>query len=187
MTLYHKRRRLHDFKRRRIQPSVSSSKFSRKHALRYQINLRTVLTAFYIGTGGYDIGSIACFLGINGGRSWERSFHRHSETIHSVILETTKEILDNAFLGEVEATIRDECNGKFDDDEINKFITSYKKKQYTDLPESLQRVGISVSYDMGWNKRSTGKIYDSLSGHGFMIGCRTGKVITYGVSKKKCS
>ena len=40
---------------------------------------------------------------------------------------------------------------------------------------------------MGWNKQSTGKVYDSLSGHGFVIGCLTRKVIGYGVRKKKCS
>ena len=55
------------------------------------------------------------------------------------------------------------------------------------LPEEIHNIGIAVSYDMGWNKRSTGKVYDSLSGHGFIIGCLTRKVIGYGVRKKKCS
>ena len=40
---------------------------------------------------------------------------------------------------------------------------------------------------MGWNKRSTGKVYDSLSGHGFIIESLTKKVIGFGVRKKKCS
>ena len=40
---------------------------------------------------------------------------------------------------------------------------------------------------MGWNKRSTGRVYDSLSGHAFMIGCRSGKVISFGVRAKKCA
>ena len=34
-------------------------------------------------------------------------------------------------------------------------------------------------------KHSTGREYDSQSGHDFMIGCRTGNVIDMGVSKKK--
>ena len=29
-------------------------------------------------------------------------------------------------------------------------------------------------------------MYDSLSGHGFLIGCRSGKVVEFGVLKKKC-
>ena len=34
-----------------------------------------------------------------------------------------------------------------------------------------------MSFDMGWNKSTTEKLYDSLSGHAFMIGCQTGMVI----------
>ena len=38
-------------------------------------------------------------------------------------------------------------------------------------------IPLTVSYDMGWSKRSTGRVYDSLSGHGFLVGCHTGKII----------
>ena len=40
---------------------------------------------------------------------------------------------------------------------------------------------------MGWQKRSTGKVYDSLSGYAYKIGCRTGKIIDMCVKCKKCS
>ena len=40
---------------------------------------------------------------------------------------------------------------------------------------------------MGWQGRSSGGLYDSLSGHAYLIGCRTGKVIMRGVMQKKCS
>ena len=40
---------------------------------------------------------------------------------------------------------------------------------------------------MGWQKRATGKIYDSMSGHGFMIGCRTGNIIGFKVKSKSCT
>jgi len=32
-------------------------------------------------------------------------------------------------------------------------------------------VSITVSFDMSWNKRSSGNRYDSISGHAFFIGC----------------
>ena len=54
-------------------------------------------------------------------------------------------------------------------------------KQYTNLPNALPKIPISVSYDMGWSKRRCGKVYNSLSGHAFVIGCRTGKVLRSGV------
>jgi hypothetical protein len=43
-----------------------------------------------------------------------------------------------------------------------------------------------VSYDTGWNKRADGRVYDRLSGHGFLVGCRSGKVVEFCVLKKKC-
>ena len=33
-----------------------------------------------------------------------------------------------------------------------------------------ESVGITVSYDMAWQKRSSGQKYDSPSGHAFIVG-----------------
>lgn len=52
---------------------------------------------------------------------------------------------------------------------------------------TIYQIGITVSYDMGWQKRATGKVYDSLSGHGYFIGCNTDLVVRMGVKKKYCS
>ena len=157
------------------------------NALNYDTNIRACLAAFYIGTGGYDIGSVASFLGVPGGRSFERTFHRHSRTLHSTIMGICKDVMKDAFYDEVAATIRDKFGEKYSNEEIEKYTDDMKNETYDGIPHELQRIGISVSYDMGWNKRSTGRVYDSLSGHGFIIGCMTGKVIGFGVSKKKCS
>ena len=40
---------------------------------------------------------------------------------------------------------------------------------------------------MGWNKRATRKLYDSIPGHGFMICYHTEKVIDYLTMNKKRS
>ena len=40
-------------------------------------------------------------------------------------------------------------------------------------------MGIATSYNMGWQKRSTGRLYDILSGHGFVIGCIIGQKVSY--------
>ena len=40
---------------------------------------------------------------------------------------------------------------------------------------------------MGWQKKRSGRQYDSMSGHGYFIGCRTGKVVLCGVLQKLCS
>ena len=54
------------------------------------------------------------------------------------------------------------------------------------MPSDIAKIGLTVSYDMGWNKRSTCKVYDSLSGHDFLIDYRTGNVTSMGVKKGIC-
>ena len=48
------------------------------------------------------------------------------------------------------------------------------------------RVPLTLQYDMGWQKRSSGRKYDSMSGVGTMLGNESGKVIAYGVRSKDC-
>ena len=45
---------------------------------------------------------------------------------------------------------------------------------------------ISTSFDMGWNKRSSGNRYDSLSGHTLSIGCLSNNILYIVVSSKIC-
>ena len=53
--------------------------------------------------------------------------------------------------------------------------------------KEIGQVGLTVSFDMAWQKRGSGSRYDSLSGHGIMIGCRTKKVIGIIVYAMKCT
>ncbi len=46
---------------------------------------------------------------------------------------------------------------------------------------------LMIKYDMGWQKRSSGRLYNSQSGVGCAIGQETGKVLDYGVCCKSCS
>ena len=46
--------------------------------------------------------------------------------------------------------------------------------------------GIAASYDAGWQRRGSGRTYNSLSGHSSLVGCRTGKIIDYEVRVKSC-
>ena len=55
------------------------------------------------------------------------------------------------------------------------------------IPTCVMRLGIAVSYDMGWQKRSTGHSYDSISGHAFIVGCRTKKIVGVAVRSKNCA
>ena len=61
----------------------------------------------------------------------------------------------------------------------------YKKWKRNELPTHAN--GLTVCYDMGWNKRSSGRRYDSISGHGIVFGARSKKIISYRACSKICS
>ena len=45
---------------------------------------------------------------------------------------------------------------------------------------------LTVSFHMGWNKRSSDNMYEYLSGHAFFIGCLSQKIIIAIVITKQC-
>ena len=54
------------------------------------------------------------------------------------------------------------------------------------LHDYLPIVGINIGYDMGWQKRSGGTKYDSVSGHCFYIGLENNNIVGYVVLSKHC-
>ena len=158
-----------------------------KHAiLDYEINIRAILAAFYCGTGPDGTARNNAFMGVPGCKSWERSCHNHSSKVTKLIRSVVDKVIDNALREEITASIRLKLE-HLSDEEKNKAITAYFNKDKDNIPDAIKKIGLIFSYDMGWQKRSTGKIYDSLSGHAFIIGAITGKVIGYKVKSKSCS
>ena len=50
--------------------------------------------------------------------------------------------------------------------------------------QSKKMIGLTASYDMGWNKRSSGNRFDSISGHAFLIGCKCRKILAAQIASK---
>jgi len=46
--------------------------------------------------------------------------------------------------------------------------------------------GLSFAYDVGWQKRGTGRSYNSQSGHGVLIGHYSKKIVSYTIRSKSC-
>ena len=154
--------------------------------MEFEVNVRAMMSSFYGGTGGADIANIGSFFGVPGGKSWERAFSRHSPSMCKLITSVISGVMDASLKNEIKATISEKLEG-MTKDEINIATKAYFDKDTENIPDAIKKLGIAVSYDMGWQKRATGKIYDSMSGHGFMIGCRTGNIIGFKVKSKTCS
>ena len=113
-------------------------------------------------------------------------YHRHLSSMAKHIMKVANDAMRDALNEEIEATIREKLEGKYDKEKIDSAIKAWFVKDEPSIPDELNRVGLGVSYDMGWQKRSTGMVFDSISGHAFMIECRTGEVIRYDVRQTKC-
>ena len=58
-------------------------------------------------------------------------------------------VIDKVFQGEIEAVIRLKLKHS-SEDKINKAITAYFNKDTTNIPDAIEKIGLVVSYDMGW-------------------------------------
>ena len=56
----------------------------------------------------------------------------------------------------------------------------------SDKDKNNNKVKLTVTYDMGWQKRSSSRIYDSSSGHAFIIGARSKGIIKMVLYYKAC-
>ena len=122
LALNHEQRQLKQKSAIRASSSLNAGKDMGEtpdHAFNFDVNIRAALAAFYTGTGGYDIGSVASFFGIPGGRSWERTFHRRSALVHDKIMKISADVMKKAFNEEVVATIKAELSEKYTDSEID--------------------------------------------------------------------
>ena len=145
---------------------------------------RQVVASFYVGTGGLDIGLINSVQGIKGSENWEKTFTRHSPDVSKAIIKVNEEIIAESLEEEISLTIKEKLAGKYTESEIDNFIKNKLANNQTGVDE-VDNLTITVSFDMGWQKKGTGDTYDSNSGHSYFIGCRSGEVVRMLVYSKK--
>ncbi len=114
----------------------------------YAVNIRAILSSFYVGTGGPDIGLINSCQGISGSENWERAYTRNSQAIMKAIIKAIDEIIGEALDKEVALTIKEKLKGKYTDSEIEELMK--KLTGSTTGIDEVDNVRISISFDMGW-------------------------------------
>jgi len=114
-----------------------------------------VLGLQQIGCGASESGTLLTYLNL----PHAHGFHRHSfRKIESAMRLKIKEIcvesMEEALEEEVRLTINEERD---------------KEERYANNQLTAFDIPLTVGYDMGWNKQSSGRIYNSISGYGIMI------------------
>ena len=144
----------------------------------YAINICYVLAHLCCGDGGREAGRLLGLLGLPNSTTMEkRSFSTIENAIGPSIQELAQEILLENLYEEVELIF----DNKTDDNGVPLFEL-WKQKE---LPVALWPK-TKASADMGWQKRSSGRAYASLSGHAFFCTSKTRKPIEMEVLAKSC-
>ena len=123
---------------------------------------------FASGIGASNMDQLLSFMDIPNAKSLHQRFFKNMDTtIGKHLRKVAVKSMDEEIDEEVRLTVNEE----------NKY-NEYKNKKLT--------VALNVSFDMGWSKRSSGNIYNSISGHALKIGVLSDKILTAAVSSKMC-
>lgn len=152
----------------------------------YASNVLYVISHLSVGDGGREAERHLTFLGLPNATTMEKnSFPAIEERISPVIRALNKEILKENLIMEVELVMMMETTEGFDATAF-----AHWKAAITDdnidmanaiLPE------VVVASDMGWQKRSSGRKYDSNTGHALLVGKETRLPVAFCLKSKICT
>jgi hypothetical protein len=155
----------------------------RERTTDFAINVLYVLGFISCGDGGTEASRLLGLLGLpNDTTMQSRSFGIIEERISPFIQSVTTQVLLENLTEEVRLSFetipdKDETDvANWKNSVINQ--SAYNKAKYPT---------ITVSFDMGWQQRSSGKRYSSPSGHAFFIGGLSRKPVAIQVKSKICN
>ena len=136
----------------------------------YDLNLRLTIGTLASGSSGANMSELFSFLGFPHAKGLhKRVFPVYESKIGFSLRKVAKESMEESKICAVRRKLESEKN-------------SYEKWKQCEK----KQVQLTVSFDMGWSKRSSGHKYDSLSGHAFMCGCRSDMIVSAIIIAKKC-
>ena len=153
---------------------------SQKQMTRYALNVLYVLAFIGCGDGGVEAQRLLGFLGIANLTSMAKtSFGRIEKKVAGAIKKVTDAALELNLMEEVRLSMRQDIDFDF----------AAWKNAYVNETEAFPVSAyprLTVSMDMGWQKRSSGRRYDSASGHACLVGLHTRKPIMMSVKITFC-
>ena len=137
-------------------------------------NIIAILLPFITGVGPSELETILSMQGLPNSKYYERTILRWQPTIAAKIIEISEREMKYAMAEEIKASIIA--------DKGEEYYESWLKKSVQDR----EKVGLVVSYDMGWQKRASGNSYSSKSGHAFVVGMQTRRIIDSVIFSTNC-
>jgi hypothetical protein len=151
----------------------------------YAANVLYVLAFLWMGDGCSEAARLLELLGLPNDTTMEsRSFTIIEDRIGPVIRSLTRDILEENLIEEARLTM-ESC--ELQDQHDFGIWKSSLKADFVGPLSQAKYPQITVSFDMGWQQRSSGHNYNSPSGHALMVGALTRKPLALCVKSKLCN
>ena len=115
------------------------------------------MAVYYNGVGPRDIGNTLSFLGVPGGRTFHNLFYESMDSHTETMQKELQIIVDEGLQQEIVSTIKFVLANDYSEAEIKEYIKPFNANSSL-IPHKIRPLQLSASYDMGWNKRSTGRV-----------------------------
>jgi hypothetical protein len=149
----------------------------------YAVNVLYVLGFIAVGDGCTEAARLLGLLGLPNDTTMEgRSFTIIEDRVGPILRDVCEEVVLANLIEEVKLSmeasdLQDEHDFKtWKDALVNKDL----KLSHAKMPK------IQASYDMAWQQKGSGHVYNSLSGHGVFIGRYSRKVVALVIKCKTC-
>jgi hypothetical protein len=116
-----------------------------------ELTVNTALGVLATGLSSKDVEELFVHMNIQTSKNFKRQWTSLHNFIGKIISKMSADVIEDNLFAEIEATLRDDMKGESEETikkEIEKWIINDPTKR---------KVSIAISYDMGWQKRSSGK------------------------------
>ena len=140
------------------EKNKSLTKGGQKKNIDRDENKTAILIPFITGVGPGEMETILSMFGRPNSKCYRSTIFRWQSVVCEKIVEVSDREMHYAMEEEIKATIIAEKDEAYYESWINKPI------------DQREKIGLVVSYDMGWQKRASGNSYSSKSDHAFVVG-----------------
>ena len=135
-----------------------------------------MMDVYYQGAGLREIGNNMLFLGVPGRHTFHNLFYKNMDSFAKKMNRELQVVIDEGFESKMQSTTNHKLQGEYIDVDISEYVRHFQHGSGFIL-NKIKKITIVASYDMDWNKCSIRRVYDSLPGHAFLIGFRSGNLL----------
>ena len=109
-----------------------------------------MMSAFYIGTVGFDIGELVEMFGLPDGAVWEHQHGRYGPFLNQIVIDLVENMMKKRLCREIDATIDKLEEKGYTNEAVISVIKAWHENRLEDIPTEILVLGIAILFGMGW-------------------------------------